>query len=103
MRKCYGKMTGNGPSGRTDSGRIFDQIRDTCVHRPESNVDELLRTAIEHRRLIRLHYRNKDRIIEPHDYGVHNGTVKLLAYQVGGSSNGSLLNWRWIDFGAWQE
>ncbi|MEX2264166.1 MAG: hypothetical protein WD696_19590 [Bryobacteraceae bacterium] len=64
---------------------------------PESNLDELLRTAIEHRRLIRLLYRNKDRIVEPHDYGVHNGTVKLLAYQVGGSSSGRLPNWRWME------
>jgi hypothetical protein len=63
---------------------------------PASKVDEILRTAIEHRRLIRLLYLNKDRIVEPHDYGVHQGTVKLLAYQVGGSSSGRLPNWRWM-------
>ena len=64
---------------------------------PESSVDELLRTAIEQRRLIRLLYRNKDRIVEPHDYGVHNGVVKLLGYQVGGASSGKLPNWRWME------
>jgi predicted DNA-binding transcriptional regulator YafY len=63
----------------------------------ESKLDELLRTAIEHRRLIRLVYRSKDRIVEPHDYGIHNGSVKLLAYQVGGSSSGKLPNWRLMD------
>jgi hypothetical protein len=42
-------------------------------------------------------YRNKDRIVEPHDYGVHNGVVKLLGYQVGGSSSGRLPNWRWME------
>ena len=61
------------------------------------SVDELLRMAIEHTRLMRLLYRNKTRIVEPHDYGVHNGIVKLLTYQVGGSSSGRLPNWRWME------
>jgi len=64
---------------------------------PAPNLDELIRTAIEQRRLIRLVYRNKPRIVEPHDYGVHNGSVKLLGYQVGGSSTGRLPNWRWME------
>jgi hypothetical protein len=63
----------------------------------DSNVDELLRTAIEHKRLIRLLYRNKDRIVEPHDCGIHKGSVKLLGYQVAGSSSGKLPNWRWME------
>jgi hypothetical protein len=62
-----------------------------------AKIDELLRDAIEKRRLIRLRYRNKERIVEPHDYGVHNGSVKLLGYQVGGSSSGPLPNWRWME------
>jgi hypothetical protein len=33
-------------------------------------------------------------MVEPHDYGVHNGSVKLLGYQVGGVSSGPLPNWR---------
>jgi hypothetical protein len=67
------------------------------VPSPESNLDELLRTAIGQRRLLRLLYKNKERIIEPHDYGIHKGTVKLLGYQVGGSSSGKLPNWRWME------
>jgi hypothetical protein len=67
------------------------------LDRPSLNVDELLRAAIEQRGVIRLLYRNKLRIVEPHDYGVHNGSVKLLAYQVGGSSSGPLPNWRWME------
>jgi hypothetical protein len=67
------------------------------VRNSETNVDELLRTAIEHKRLIRLRYRNKDRIVEPHDYGIQNGSAKLLAYQVGGSSTSNLPNWRWME------
>ncbi len=34
---------------------------------------------VEHRRLIRLIYQNKERIVEPHDYGIQNGSAKLLA------------------------
>ncbi|MDQ1474365.1 MAG: hypothetical protein QOJ99_5845, partial [Bryobacterales bacterium] len=48
------------------------------------------------RRLLRLRYLNKERIVEPHDYGVHNGIAKLFAYQVRGESSQKLPNWRWI-------
>ena len=64
---------------------------------PTASVDELLRTAIEQKRLVRLVYKDKARIMEPHDYGIHNGSVKLLAFQVGGASRGRLPNWRWIE------
>ena len=64
---------------------------------PTVGVDELLRAAIEQKRLIRLVYKDKLRIIEPHDYGIHSGAVKLLAYQVGGASRGQLPNWRWME------
>lgn len=64
---------------------------------PEQDRDQLLRAAIKHRRLIRLVYGNRNRIVEPHDYGIHHGSVKLLAYQVGGSSSHKLPNWRWME------
>jgi hypothetical protein len=64
---------------------------------PDRNIDELLRTAIEQRRLIRLVYHHKERVVEPHDYGIQNGSPKLLAYQVAGSSSGKLPNWRWME------
>jgi len=51
-------------------------------------------TAIEHRRMMRLGYHQKDRILEPHDHGILNGSVQLLAYQVGGSSSRPLPNWK---------
>ena len=34
---------------------------------------------------------------QPHDYGQHNGVIKLLAWQLGGSSSGPLPNWRWME------
>jgi hypothetical protein len=62
-----------------------------------SNINPLLWKAIEEKRLIRLLYKDRLRIVEPHDYGVQNGTVKLLAYQVGGHSSQPLPNWRWME------
>lgn len=62
-----------------------------------ANIDEVLRAAIKQKRLVELVYKEKTRIVEPHDYGVHNGSVKLLSYQVGGASSGRLPNWRWIE------
>ena len=53
----------------------------------------LLWTAIEHRRMIRLVYHHKPRILEPHDHGILNGSIQLLGYQVGGSSSRPLPNW----------
>jgi len=61
------------------------------------NIDQLLRAAIAETRLIRLRYLDRERIVEPHDYGEHNGIIKVLTYQVGGSSSGPLPNWRWMD------
>jgi hypothetical protein len=63
----------------------------------EPQINPLLWKAIEEKRLIRLRYKDRERIIEPHDYGVHNGLVKVLGYQVAGSSNHKLPNWRWME------
>jgi hypothetical protein len=65
--------------------------------KPASRTDELLRAAIDQRRLVEPIYKDNRRIVEPHDYGVHNGSIKLLGYQIGGSSSGRLPNWRWIE------
>ena len=53
----------------------------------------LLWKAIEDRRMIRLLYHRRNRILEPHDHGILNGSVQLLAYQVGGSNSRPLPNW----------
>jgi hypothetical protein len=74
--------------------RAFDGFALPTVN---PNIDHLLRTAIAETKLVRLRYRNRDRIVEPHDYGEHNGTIKVLAYQAGGSSSGPLPNWRWME------
>ena len=43
--------------------------------------------------MIRFAYHGKDRIAEPHDHGILNGSVQLLGYQVAGSSSRPLPNW----------
>ena len=63
----------------------------------KTSINLLIWAAIEQKRLIRLFYKNRERIVEPHDYGIHNGVVKLFAYQVGGSSSQKLPNWRWME------
>jgi hypothetical protein len=55
--------------------------------------DPLLWSAIERRRMIRLVYHGKERVVEPHDHGILNGSVQLLGYQTAGSSSRPLPNW----------
>ena len=44
----------------------------------------LLWTAIESTRMIRFAYHGKDRLVEPHDHGILNGSVQLLSWQIAG-------------------
>ena len=55
-------------------------------------VPEIL-TAIEQARMLRLMYHGKERILEPHDHGILNGSVQLLGYQTAGKSSRRLPNW----------
>ena len=49
--------------------------------------------AIKQKRMMRLIYHDKVRIVEPHDHGILNGSVQLLAWQVDGASWRPLPNW----------
>jgi hypothetical protein len=60
-------------------------------------LDLLLQSAIENKQLIRFVYKNKERMVEPHDYGVQNGIVRLFCWQVGGKSSSRIPGWRMID------
>jgi predicted DNA-binding transcriptional regulator YafY len=58
-------------------------------------VHERILTAIHGKRLLRFTYHGKDRIVEPHDYGIQKGSVYLFAYQIAGESGSSPLpDWR---------
>ena len=76
---------------------VHTGLRASVLPTPDPKLDQLLRTAIEQTKLLRLRYRNRDRIVEPHDYGVHNGVIKLLTWQIAGSSSSPLPNWRWME------
>jgi hypothetical protein len=60
---------------------------------PMLQPDLLLWTAIENARMVRFTYHGKDRLAEPHDHGILNGSVQLLSWQVAGSSSRPLPNW----------
>jgi hypothetical protein len=53
----------------------------------------LIWTAIEQARMMRLIYHDKERILEPHDHGILNGSVQLLGHQIAGLSRRPLPNW----------
>jgi hypothetical protein len=65
--------------------------------------DQLIRGAIQSKRLIRFQYQNKERLVEPHDYGVQKGNQRLLSWQIGGQSSGQLPGWRWFDVSDMQD
>jgi hypothetical protein len=59
---------------------------------------KLIWTSIEKRHHVCFFYDGKERISEPHDYGIQNGRVRLLVYQFGGESkSGRLPAWRLVD------
>jgi hypothetical protein len=67
------------------------------------SFDRLLREAIRTKHLLHLQYKNQERIVEPHDYGIQNGIVRLFCYQVGGRSSSPLPGWRLVDVAEMQD
>jgi predicted DNA-binding transcriptional regulator YafY len=61
-------------------------------------IDGRLRLAITRKRLVKLSYNGSLRVVEPHDYGVQKGTVRLLAYQLQ-----TAPGWRLFDVGKIEE
>jgi hypothetical protein len=66
-------------------------------------LHQLLYGAIQNKRLIRFRYQNKERIVEPHDYGIQKKIARLLSWQIGGQSSGRLPGWRWFDVAGLQD
>lgn len=62
-----------------------------------SELDRLLRRAIDERRLISLTYQGRPRVGEPHDYGLRNGKDQLNFFQTGGQSKSGGLDWKTLD------
>lgn len=65
------------------------------------SLDELIRGAIDDKRLIEFQLQGLRRIAEPHLLGLYRGALQLLFYQVGGESrSGALPAWRRADLSA---
>jgi hypothetical protein len=65
---------------------------------PDPKVHEVIFKAIDEIRLLRFVFGGKERIVEPHDYGIHKGLVRLFSYQIGGqSTTGPLPAWRLME------
>jgi hypothetical protein len=60
-------------------------------------LNQMLRNAIANKQLIRFRYKNYERTVEPHDYGVQNGITRLFCWQVSGKSSGRIPGWRMFD------
>jgi hypothetical protein len=63
----------------------------------DQELDQMLRSAIANKQLVRFQYKANERIVEPHDYGIQNGIVRLFCRQVGGRSSSRIPGWRMID------
>jgi hypothetical protein len=66
-------------------------------------LDQLIYSAIRNKQLIRFTYKGNERIVEPHDYGVQNGIVRLFCWQVGGRSGSRIPGWRMVDVAGMQD
>jgi hypothetical protein len=49
-----------------------------------TSIDQRIRFAIAHKRLVEIAYKGGGRIAEPHDYGLQHGVARLLVYQLRG-------------------
>jgi hypothetical protein len=65
---------------------------------PGGETERALCAAIAGRHLVRFVLSGRERIAEPHDYGVIDGRRRLFFFQVGGASrSGRPLGWRWAE------
>ena len=64
-----------------------------------TSLDQRIRFAIAHKRLVEIAYRGGGRIVEPHDYGIKDGVSRLLVYQLRGPARPgqSPTGWRMFD------
>lgn len=62
-------------------------------------INHQLVAAITGKRLVELVYkRTRERVVEPHDYGIQHGIARLFAFQTRGySHSGKTPGWRWFD------
>jgi hypothetical protein len=65
---------------------------------PLASFDQRIRRAIAEKRLLEMRYNRAVRLAEPHDYGVIDGTERLLIFQLRGPDSGKgAVGWRLLD------
>ena len=65
---------------------------------PLDSLDECIRRAIAEKRLLQIGYKKAIRLAEPHDYGIVEGTERLLIFQLRGPDSGKgAVGWRLLD------
>jgi hypothetical protein len=65
---------------------------------PLDSLDERIRRAVAEKRLLEIRYKRAVRLAEPHDYGVIDGTERLLIFQLHGPDSGKgAVGWRLLD------
>jgi hypothetical protein len=65
---------------------------------PLESLDERIRRAIVEKRLLEIRYKRAVRLAEPHDYGVIDGTERLLIFQLHRPDSGKgAVGWRLLD------
>ena len=65
---------------------------------PLGSLDERIRRAIAGKWLLEIRYKRAVRLAEPHDYGVIDGTERLLCFQLHGPDSGNgAVGWRLLD------
>lgn len=69
---------------------------DSSILQSSTSVHDLLCFAIKNKRLILFQYHGCERTAEPHDYGIAEGTSKVLVYQVRGGSKTKSQGWKLI-------
>jgi hypothetical protein len=63
----------------------------------DQELDQRLGSAIRNKPLLEFNNKGNDRVVEPHDYGIQNGIVRLLCWQVGGRSGSRIPGCRLVD------
>ena len=76
----------------------LDKFKEGCRPLSDSMNDDLVRAIVD-KRLVEFTYKGgRDRIVEPHDYGIRRGVATLPGFQINGESqSGASHGWKQFD------
>jgi hypothetical protein len=88
------------PGDELPESREQSHVKKTALINGSRSVDKQIRFAIAQKRVIQVSYNGRLRTAEPHDYGMKNGSPKLLIYQLTGETRGaktSVHGWKLLE------